>query len=381
MIHPYTLLYMKREFLRYCVCLTFVVSCTSFLPVKNTFTGQEMQSIQVPTPGLFDRSDEIQIDLSAVSPTDYCFPLPVGKAEMADGGDALEIHTTKGDAVKAMFAGVVRLSKNYPPFGPTIVVRHENGLETVYSNNAQNLVKVGQEVKAGQTIAIVGTEQDKTFCLFSVMINGRRMNPATLLELNSHRLHPQIINCRKEGERIKITTQRRTNATALMPDNPFEKSTTFELNLAQLNDKQWAYPLPGAKVISPFGGKRRHGGVDLKTKPNDNIVAAFDGEVTLSGPYYGYGNCIRIKHACGLETLYGHQSKNLVKKGDKVKAGQVIGLTGRTGRATTEHLHFELFFQGRRYDPATIFDHTNRRLKNVTLTMNKNGNISAKTNK
>lgn len=77
-------------------------------------------------------------------------------------------------------------------------------------------------------------------------------------------------------------------------------------------------------MISPYGGKRRHSGVDLKTKANDEIVAAFDGEVVASGPYYGYGNCIRIKHAYGLETLYSHQSKNFVKKGDKVKAGQVI---------------------------------------------------------
>lgn len=70
--------------------------------------------------------------------------------------------------------------------------------------------------------------------------------------------------------------------------------------------------------------------------------------VVASGPYYGYGKRIRIRHAYGFETLYGHQSRNKVKKGDKVKAGQVIGLTGRTGRATTEHLHFEVSFDGRR---------------------------------
>ncbi len=70
------------------------------------------------------------------------------------------------------------------------------------------------------------------------------------------------------------------------------------------NSQNWGYPLTGAKVISPYGarGGRSHSGTDLKTKPNDNILAAFDGELVCSGSYYGYGNLIRIKHANGLET-------------------------------------------------------------------------------
>ena len=147
-----------------------------------------------------------------------------------------------------------------------------------------------------------------------------------------------------------------------------------------MEKERWAYPLPGAKVISPYGGKRRHAGVDLKTKANDEIVAAFDGVVTRSSSYYGYGNCIIIKHANGLETLYSHQSKNFVKVGDKVKAGQVIGLTGRTGRATTEHLHFETHFKGRRFNPNLIFDHTANKLQQSTITLTKNGGITSKKN-
>ena len=64
-----------------------------------------------------------------------------------------------------------------------------------------------------------------------------------------------------------------------------------------------------------------------------------------------------------------------MKVGDKVKAGQVIGLTGRTGRATTEHLHFEVFFKGRRINPAVVFDHLNRQLQQTSLTLSKNGNV------
>ena len=69
--------------------------------------------------------------------------------------------------------------------------------------------------------------------------------------------------------------------------------------------------------------------------------------------------------------------KMTVKKGDKVKAGQVIGLTGRTGRATTEHLHFEVSFDGKRLDPAIIFDHSNHKLKAATLHLTKGKGVKS----
>ena len=119
----------------------------------------------------------------------------------------------------------------------------------------------------------------------------------------------------------------------------------------------WCYPLPGAKVISPYGGRRHHSGSDIKTKANDQILAAFDGEVVFSGKFGGYGNLIRIKHPNGLETYYSHNSKNLVKVGDYVRAGQVIALTGRTGRASTEHLHFETRVNGKHVNSNKYFDH------------------------
>jgi murein DD-endopeptidase MepM/ murein hydrolase activator NlpD len=119
------------------------------------------------------------------------------------------------------------------------------------------------------------------------------------------------------------------------------------------------YPLPGAKVISPYKndrGSHRHTGVDLKTKPNDPIYAVYDGVVTMSKNYSGYGKCIIIKHADGTETLYSHNSKNYVKEGEKVKCGQKIALTGRTGRATTEHLHFEVRKNGKPVNPMPLLE-------------------------
>ena len=384
-----------------------MLSLSSFMPAKNEFTAAEQQQVSIATPGLFAQSQAFNVDFEIFRAKEYSFPLPVGKASLTNGNSVMRIETSKGDAVKAMFDGYVRLSRKTESMGNVIVIRHDNGLETVYANNAENLMKVGQHVDAGQTIAIVGTKEGETYCDFSIMVNGARINPETIIELKSHKLRRQTVQFRKIGSRINITviggkdssvskndkndrndkgankksgSSRGDHAMTLDPDevnDPFTITNTFRLDLEKIEEKAWAYPLPDARVISPYGGARRHSGVDLKTKPNDEIYAAFDGEVVASGPYYGYGNCIRIKHAYGLETLYSHQSKNMVKKGDKVKAGQVIGLTGRTGRATTEHLHFEVSFGGKRLDPAIIFDHSNHKLKAVTLHLTKGKGVKS----
>ena len=384
-----------------------MLSLSSFMPAKNEFTAAEQQQVSIATPGLFAQSQAFNVDFEIFRAKEYSFPLPVGKASLTNGNSVMRIETSKGDAVKAMFEGYVRLSRKTESMGNVIVIRHDNGLETVYANNAENLMKVGQHVDAGQTIAIVGTREGETYCDFSIMVNGARINPETIIELKSHKLRRQTVQFRKIGSRINITviggkdssvskndkndrndketnkksgSSRSDHAMTLDPDevyDPFTITNTFRLDLEKIEEKAWAYPLPDARVISPYGGARRHSGVDLKTKPNDEIYAAFDGVVVASGPYYGYGNCIRIKHAYGLETLYSHQSKNMVKKGDKVKAGQVIGLTGRTGRATTEHLHFEVSFGGKRLDPAIIFDHGNHKLKAATLHLTKGKGVKS----
>lgn len=384
-----------------------MLSLSSFMPAKNEFTAAEQQQVSIATPGLFAQSQAFNVDFEIFRAKEYSFPLPVGKASLTNGNSVMRIETSKGDAVKAMFEGYVRLSRKTESMGNVIVIRHDNGLETVYANNAENLMKVGQHVDAGQTIAIVGTKEGETYCDFSIMVNGARINPETIIELKSHKLRRQTVQFRKLGSRINITViggkdssvsrndksdrndkgaNKKSGSRAgdhvmtLDPDevnDPFTITNTFRLDLEKIEEKAWSYPLPDARVISPYGGARRHSGVDLKTKPNDEIYAAFDGEVVASGPYYGYGNCIRIKHAYGLETLYSHQSKNMVKKGDKVKAGQVIGLTGRTGRATTEHLHFEVSFGGKRLDPAIIFDHSNHKLKAATLHLTKGKGVKS----
>ena len=325
-----------RPFLLAIVAMIALSSCA-----QTQFTALEQQQISIEDPTLFEKSDAFTIDFSSGRDRDYSFPLPVGKAKVMSDY-SVEIETTKGDAVKSMFAGVVRLSRRSATYGNVIVVRHGNGLETMYANNAENLVKSGDRVKAGQTIAIVGTEKGRTFCRFALMVNGSRINPSIIFSSESHLLRQQVVLFQK-------TANWKVNVS-VMKEPVVDKPESVQW---------WSYPLPGAKVISPYGsrGGRRHTGVDLKTVNKDNILAAFDGEVVFSGPFSGYGNLIRIRHDNGLETYYSHHSKNLVKVGEQVKAGQVIALTGQTGRASTPHLHFETRIGGQAVNPNRFFDH------------------------
>lgn len=115
------------------------------------------------------------------------------------------------------------------------------------------------------------------------------------------------------------------------------------------------------KQTSPYGWRRRrmHKGTDFRLKVGDSIRSAWDGRVRIrknEGRRKGYGMYYVIRHPNGLETVYGHLSKHIVHAGDSVKAGQVIGLGGNTGRSSGPHLHLEFRFMGIALDPVTLID-------------------------
>ena len=118
-------------------------------------------------------------------------------------------------------------------------------------------------------------------------------------------------------------------------------------------------PTPSTKITSPFGPRwrRMHNGLDLKVNIGDTIVAAFDGKVRIvKYERRGYGKYVVIRHDNGLETVYGHLSKQIVDENQYVEAGEPIGLGGNTGRSTGSHLHFETRFLGQAINPALLFD-------------------------
>lgn len=142
---------------------------------------------------------------------------------------------------------------------------------------------------------------------------------------------------------------------------------TLRLTLAH-EDCDLAIPCPG-HITSPFGPRkgRMHYGVDLKLNTGDPVYSAFDGMVRISKYNRSFGHVVVVRHQNGLETLYAHLSKRLVKPGDEVHAGDLLGLGGNTGRSYGSHLHFEVRFLDEPIDPATIFDLENGTIKARTL--------------
>jgi murein DD-endopeptidase MepM/ murein hydrolase activator NlpD len=107
------------------------------------------------------------------------------------------------------------------------------------------------------------------------------------------------------------------------------------------------------KRNDPFTGKREmHKGLDFAGTMGADVIAVGDGVVSWSGKRYGYGNLVEITHGNGYATRYGHNQRNLVKVGDKVKKGEMIALMGSSGRSTGPHVHFEVLRNGKAVNPS-----------------------------
>jgi len=147
--------------------------------------------------------------------------------------------------------------------------------------------------------------------------------------------------------------------------NPYRKDgrqlkDTLHVTLVDpAKDRHYKMPLEKTPITSDFGfrGYRWHYGTDLDLNTGDSVYAAFDGVIRVSKwDGGGYGNYLVVRHYNGLETLYGHLSRPLVNVGKFVKAGEVIGIGGSTGRSSGPHLHYEVRYEGNPIDPEKIYD-------------------------
>lgn len=160
------------------------------------------------------------------------------------------------------------------------------------------------------------------------------------------------------------------------PKMDVNKIQNVTVNLVDhANGHEFHYPTPeSSRVTSHFGPRRRrfHYGTDMALPTGEPIYAAFDGVVRISKFNSTYGNLIVIRHQNGLETYYAHLSRREVQTGQKVKAGEVIGLCGNTGRSYGSHLHFEIRYMGNAMNPENVLDPTTHKLINETLVLTPN---------
>lgn len=142
-------------------------------------------------------------------------------------------------------------------------------------------------------------------------------------------------------------------------DNKYAHRATQLPETYKIDLRHFTMPTTSHVITSNFGSRwgRQHKGLDIKVYIGDTIRAAFSGKVRIvryeAG---GYGKYIVIRHNNGLETIYGHLSKQLVEENQEVRSGEVIGLGGNTGRSTGSHLHFETRLCGVALNPALMFD-------------------------
>lgn len=119
----------------------------------------------------------------------------------------------------------------------------------------------------------------------------------------------------------------------------------------------WQWPLQNVAVTSVFGrrGGAWHEGLDLRARPGTPVHAVENGRVFYAGTgMSGYGRLVIVNHSGGLRTFYAHNSKILVRKGEKVKKGQKIALSGKSGRTRGPHLHFEVRDGDMPIDPVLL---------------------------
>ena len=142
-------------------------------------------------------------------------------------------------------------------------------------------------------------------------------------------------------------------------DNKYAHRATELPETYKIDLRHFTMPTTSRVITSNFGSRwgRQHKGLDIKVYIGDTIRAAGSGKVRIvryeAG---GYGKYIVIRHNNGLETIYGHLSKQLVEENQEVRSGEVIGLGGNTGRSTGSHLHFETRLCGVALNPALMFD-------------------------
>jgi murein DD-endopeptidase MepM/ murein hydrolase activator NlpD len=155
--------------------------------------------------------------------------------------------------------------------------------------------------------------------------------------------------------------------------DPTKFTDTVTIHLYnEAKGQMWAPPLASTHITSNFGfrGYRWHYGTDLELDTGDPVQAAFDGIVRIVRfDQRGWGKYVVVRHYNGLETLYGHLSRQDVEVGQMVKAGDVLGLGGSTGRSSGPHLHMEIRYQGNAINPTIIYDFTSNTLVKPVFTL------------
>ena len=229
------------------------------------------------------------------------------------------------------------------------------------------------DAKSKMWYALAGVSIETAPGSYPLKLSGAPYNERTL---NGEELLAQNLSftrkftvARGKYPKIKVSLSVEGKFTEPNPEQQKQIAEAQEIKKDYLNrvtpDREWSgqFAAPAEAAISDVFGSERifngktsspHLGLDFRVPSGTPVAAMNDGTVLLARPLYFDGNFVVIDHGQGLLTLYLHLSEFKVKEGDPVKRGQVIGLSGGTGRATGPHLHVAVRWQGTYLDPASL---------------------------
>jgi lipoprotein NlpD len=240
-----------------------------------------------------------------------------------------------------------------PALGFVLVVAHAGARPAEAETAAVRAARV-HEVKRGDTVSGIARAYGVSVRAL-VAANGlagtrSRLRPGQRLAIPAAAATPAPSPARRPTPPPRRRAARAVPVGVKPPDNLVLAVPAFAAESPSL-----AWPVDGA-VSSNFGRRRRgwHRGIDILADPGAPITAAAPGVVVASGFEREYGNVVKVAHDGGFVTVYAHNEQNLVELGEWVQAGQMIATVGRTGRATREHLHFEVRHEGLAYNPLYL---------------------------
>ncbi len=182
--------------------------------------------------------------------------------------------------------------------------------------------------------------------------------PEVMLEENTFQM-PDFL---QELDELAMQIESRQQQLELLDSIMIERESQSEFSVSGRPVSRGYISSGFGRRIDPFTGNLAwHQGVDFSTgSSGEDVFAVAAGVVAFAGEKQGLGKMVQIDHGNGFETIYGHDEQILVKVGDVVKKGQVIALSGSTGRSSGPHVHFEVHKNGRVVDPASYIHSTIR---------------------
>lgn len=189
--------------------------------------------------------------------------------------------------------------------------------------------------------------------------------------IGGHNAHPELDGFKYGGDAVRSTIEK---VDLLARQLTIQSKSLDTIQTLANNQQKMLASMPSVKpvredrlqkgmnILSGFGYRihpiykvrRFHSGLDFPARTGTAIQATGDGVVVEAGWHHGYGNCVKISHGYGYETLYGHMSRMSVRVGERIKKGQKIGEVGDTGASTAPHLHYEVHYKGNPINPVNF---------------------------